>query len=79
MTVCVQCKAETSRERVQPHLREQLVHSLLDQGIKGIHGVAGSADEAVLAVPTLQIHNPVLDISRVDAQQDAKGDGRHGT
>ena len=61
------------------YLREQLVHSFLNQRIKIIHGVTGAMDKGVIACPTLQIHNSVLDMSGADAQMDAKCDGRHWT
>lgn len=68
-----------SKCKSQSYLREQLIHSLFNQWIKIIHGVARGTDKGVLAVPTLQIHNPVLNISRVHAQKNTKGDGRHWT
>lgn len=79
VSVCGQLKQWSEGEQVQSYLREQLIHSLLNQWIKIIHGVAGDAEKGVLAIPTLQIHNPVLNISCVNAQKNAKGDGRHWT
>ena len=66
-----------SKCKSQTYLREQLVDSLLNQWAQVIHGGTGGADQALPAVHTLQIHNPVLNVRRVNAQEDAEGDGRH--
>lgn len=70
-------ESKTIKEEGESYLREQIIHSLLNQWIKIIHGVARGSDQGVLVIPTLQIHNPVLHVSCVNAQKNAKGDGRH--
>lgn len=60
------------------HLREPLVHTLLHQRVKILQAEAGGAQEAaVLPARRLQARHPASDVRRVDAQQDAEGDGHY--
>lgn len=68
----------TTRGHVWPHLREPLVHALFHQRVKILQGEAGGAEEAALPAGRLQTRHPAPDVRRIDAQQDAEGDGRHG-